>query len=76
MIWHVVYLDREGGVQSRAVSRSRDLAMHMARELLQQSYDVRRAIGRDGAVIERTELEARYDESRFPGLRRATRPPR
>jgi hypothetical protein len=75
MIWHVVYLDREGGVQSRA-ARSRDLAIHVACELLQQSYEVRRAIGPDGAVIERMELEARYDEGGFPGLRRATQPPR
>ena len=32
-------------------------------------------IGPNGAVIERGELEALYDEGRFPGLRRAAQPP-
>jgi hypothetical protein len=73
MIWHVIYEDRDGRVQSRA-ARSRDLAIHMACELLQQSNEVRRAIGPDGSIIERTELEAHYDEGRFPGLRRTAHP--
>lgn len=70
MIWHVIYEDRDGRVQSRA-ARSGDLAIHMACELLHQSNEVRRAIGPDGSVIERVELEAHYDEGRFPGLRRS-----
>jgi hypothetical protein len=53
----LIYEDRDGRVQSRA-ARSRDLAIHMACELLQQSCEVRRAIGPDGSVIERVELEA------------------
>jgi hypothetical protein len=48
MIWHVIYEDRDGRVQSRA-ARSRDLAIHMVCELLQQSFEVRRAIGPDGS---------------------------
>jgi hypothetical protein len=74
MIWHVIYEDRDRRVQSRA-ARSRDLAIHMACELLQQSYEVRRAVGPNGSVIERVELEAHCDEGRFPGLRRAAQPP-
>jgi hypothetical protein len=69
MIWHVIYDDRDGRVQSRA-ARSRDLAIHMACELLQKSYEVRRAIGPNGSVIERVELDAHDDEGRFPGLQR------
>ena len=75
MIWHVIYEDRQGRVQSRA-ARSRDLAIHMACELLQQSWDVRRVIGPDGSMIERAELDGHYDNGHFPGLRRAARPPR
>jgi hypothetical protein len=70
MIWHVIYKDRDGRVQSRA-ARSRDLEIHIACQLLQQPYCVRRAIGPDGSVIERVELEAHYDEGRFPGFWRA-----
>jgi hypothetical protein len=73
MIWHVIHEDRDGRVQSRA-ARSRDLAIHMACELLQQSYEVRQVIGPNSSVIERAELEAHYDEGRFPGLRRAAQP--
>jgi hypothetical protein len=73
MIWHVIHEDGDGRVQSRA-ARSRDLAIHMACELLRQSYEVRRAIGPNGSVIERAELEAHYDEGRFPGLRRPAQP--
>jgi hypothetical protein len=72
-IWHLIYEDKDDGVQSSA-ARSRDLAIRTACKLLQQSYEVRRVIGPDGAVIERAELEAHYDEGRFPGLRRATQP--
>jgi hypothetical protein len=64
---------KDGRVQSRA-ARSRDLAIHMACDLLQQSSEVWRVIGPDGVVIERAELEAHYDEGRFPGLRRAAQP--
>ena len=67
-MWHVIYEDQNGRVESRA-ARSRDLAIHMACELLRQACVVRRAIGSDGAIIERAELEAYYDEGRFPGLR-------
>jgi hypothetical protein len=74
MIWHVIYEDRDGRVQSRA-ARSRDSAIQMACELLQQSIDVRRAIGPDGSTIERTELEAHYNNCGFPGLRRAAQSP-
>jgi hypothetical protein len=70
MIWHVIYEDRDDRVQSRA-ARSRDLAIHMACQLLRQSSYVRRVIGPDGSVIERVELEAHYDEGRFPGFWRA-----
>jgi hypothetical protein len=74
MIWHVIYKDRDGRVQSRA-ARSRDLAILTACELLQQRYEVRRAIGPGGSVIESAELEEHYDEGRFPGLRRTTQLP-
>ena len=67
MSWHVIYEDRDGQVRSRA-ARSRDLAIHMACELLKQSYEVRRAIGPNGLRIERAELDEHYDEGRFPGL--------
>ena len=73
MVWHVIQEDRDGRVQSRA-ARSRDLAIHTACELLQQSYEVRRVIEPNGSVIERAELEAHYDEGRFPGLRQAAQP--
>jgi hypothetical protein len=69
MIWHVIYEDRDGRVQSSA-ARSRDLAIHMACELLQQSHEVRRVIGPDNTVIERAELDAHYDGGHFPGLLR------
>lgn len=36
MIWYVIYEDRDGKEQSRA-ARSRDLAIHVAYELLQQA---------------------------------------
>jgi hypothetical protein len=74
MIWHVIYKDRDGRLQSRA-ARSRDHAIHMACELPQQSHEVRRAIGPDGSAIERVEFEGHYDEGRFPGLRRAAQRP-
>lgn len=62
MIWHVIYSDQTGRVQSRA-ARSRDLAVHTACELLSQSLEVRRVIGPDGSTIEHDELEAHYDDA-------------
>jgi hypothetical protein len=75
MIWHVIYEDGEGRVQSRA-ARSRDVAIQMACELMQQSHEVRRAIGPDGSIIERAELEVHYEKDHSPGLRRAAQPRR
>ena len=69
MIWHVIYADQNGSVHSRA-ARSRELAIHVACELLSQSYNVRRVIEPSGASIERAELDAHYDEGKFPGRRR------
>ena len=66
-MWHVVFAEPGRLPQSRA-ARSRDAAIHVACELLAQSYDVRRVIGPSGASIERTELTGHYDEGRFPGL--------
>jgi TATA-box binding protein (TBP) (component of TFIID and TFIIIB) len=60
--------------QSRA-AKSREAAIHAACELLAQSYDVRRIIEPNGAFIERQELDAHYDEERFPGLRQRVRAP-
>ena len=71
MIWHVIYEGMDGRVQSRA-ARSRVLSILMACELMEQSHEVRRVIGPEGSIIERAELEAHYDQGRFPGLRRAT----
>ena len=68
MVWHVIHENPDGQVASR-IARSRDLAIQMACELLQQSSTVRRVIGPDGLTIELAELEAHYDEGRFPGLR-------
>jgi hypothetical protein len=69
MIWHVVFAERDGPVQSRA-ARSRDSAIHLACELLSQSCDVRRIVEPHGTSIERPELNEHFDEGRFPGLRR------
>ena len=68
-MWHVVYAEPGRLPQSRA-ARSRDAAIQVACEFLSQSYDVRRIIEPNGAFIERAELDAHYDEGRFPGLRR------
>ena len=70
MIWHVVFAEPSGLPQSRGV-RSRDAAIRVACELLDQSYDVRRIIEPSGTFIERAELNAHYDQGRFPGLRRS-----
>ena len=43
MIWHVVFAEHDGRVQSRA-ARSRDTAIHVACELLSQAHDVRRIL--------------------------------
>ena len=69
MIWHVVFTDGDGPVQSRA-ARSRNSAIQVACELLSQSCDVRRIIEPHGAFIERSELDQHFDGGRFPGLRR------
>jgi hypothetical protein len=68
-MWHIVFAEHGGLPQSRA-ARSRDSAIQIACELLHQSYDVRRIIEPYGSFIERAELDAHYDEGRFPGLRR------
>ena len=69
MMWHVVFAEHGGLPQSRA-ARSRDSAIHVACELLSQSYDVHRIIEPHGPSIERAELDEHFDEGRFPGLRR------
>ncbi|MGH9344638.1 MAG: hypothetical protein ACRD19_12875 [Terriglobia bacterium] len=78
MIWHVIYEGPDGQVQSRA-ARSRDLAIQMACEFLQQSYEVRRVIGPQGSVIERAELDGcHFSQSAAAacqsGLQRPARP--
>jgi hypothetical protein len=72
MMWHVVFAESGRLPKSRA-ARSRDSAIQTACELLDQSFDVRRVIEPSGAFIERPELEAHYDERRFPGLRKPVR---
>ena len=67
-MWRVVFLESGRLPQSRA-ARSRDAAIHIACELLAQSYDVRRILEPNGSSIERAELDGHYDEGRFPGLR-------
>jgi hypothetical protein len=37
--------------------------------LLARSCDVRRILAPTGQLIERAEIEAHYDDGRFPGLR-------
>jgi hypothetical protein len=70
MMWHIVFAERDGRIQSRA-ARSRDSAIHVACELLSQAHDVRRILEPNGLTIERPELDEHFDEGRFPGLRRA-----
>jgi len=72
MMWHVVFAEPGALPKSRA-ARSRDSAIHLACELLHQSYDVRRVIEPSGAFIERLELDQHYDGGRFPGLQRRLR---
>ena len=72
MMWHVVFAEHGGLAQSRA-ARSRDSAIHVACELLSQSYDVRRIVEPNGSFIERPELEAHFDKGRFPGLQQQER---
>ena len=69
MMWHVVFAEDGRLPQSRAV-KSRDHAIQVACELLAQSLDVRRILEPHGSSIERPELDAHFDEGRFPGLRR------
>ena len=66
-MWHVVFAEPGRLPQSRA-ARSRDAAIHVACELLAQSYDVRRILEPSGKSIERAELDSHYDEGHFPGL--------
>ena len=66
-MWHVVFAEPGRLPQSRA-ARSRDAAIHVARELLAESYDVRRVLEPNGTSIERAELDGHYDEGRSPGL--------
>ncbi len=73
MMWHVVFAEPGKLPKSRA-AKSRDAAIQMGCELLHQSYDVRRIIEPNGSFIERTELNAHYDDGHFPGLRRSLRP--
>ncbi len=72
MMWHVVFAEPGALPKSRA-ARSRDSAIHLACELLHQSYDVRRVIEPSGAFIERQELDQHYDGGHFPGLQRRLR---
>ena len=67
MMWHVVFAEPGQLPRSRA-ARSRDAAIRAACELLAQACDVRRIIEPDGGFIERAELDAHYDDGRFPGL--------
>ena len=67
-MWHVVFAEPGCLPQSRA-ARSRDDAIRIACELLARSYDIRRILPPTGQAIERAEIEAHYDEGRFPGLR-------
>jgi len=69
MMWHVVFAEHGRLPQSRA-ARSRDHAIHVACELLNQSLDVRRILEPNGQSIERAELNEHYDHGRLPGLRR------
>ena len=64
---HVVFVEPGRLPQSR-VARSRDAVIHVACELLAQSYDVRRVLEPNGMSIERHELDGHYDEGRIPGL--------
>ena len=64
MMWHVVFAEPGALPKSRA-ARSRDSAIHLACELLHQSYDVRRVIEPSGAFIERQELDQHYDGGVF-----------
>ena len=68
MMWHVVFAEPGQLPRSRA-ARSRDTAIHTACELLADGCDVRRILEPNGRSIERAELDAHYDEGRFPGLR-------
>ena len=68
MIWHVVFAELDGRVQSRA-ARSRDAGIRAACELMSQGHEVRRIVEPNGAFIESSELVEHFDEGRFPGLR-------
>lgn len=68
MMWHVVFAEPGQLPHSRA-TRSRDAAIQAACELLADGCDVRRILEPNGRTIERTELDAHYDNGHFPGLR-------
>jgi hypothetical protein len=55
---------------------ARDLAIHVACELLQQIVRGAPVIGPNGALIERTELDRNYNEGDLSGIRRAAGSPR
>jgi hypothetical protein len=59
MIWHVIYADQNGTVQSRA-ARSSEHALDMAYELHRQSFEVRRIIAPDGSAIAHPLIDRRY----------------
>ena len=58
MIWHVIYADQSGIVQSRA-ARSSDHALDIAYELYRQHYEVRRIIEPDGSVVKQWAIDRR-----------------
>ena len=68
MMWHVVFAE-PGALPTSRAAKTRDSAISVACELLHQSYDVRRIVEPNGSCIELQELNAHYDEGRFPGLR-------
>lgn len=72
IMWHIVFAEPGRLPQSRA-AKSRDAAIHAACELLAKSCEVRRILEPNGSTIEQTELNAHYDDGRFPGLRRLAR---
>ena len=71
-MWQVVFVEPGRLPQSRA-ARSRDAVIHVACELLAQSYDVRRFLEPNSTSIERAELDGHYNEGRLPGLPRKRR---
>jgi len=62
MIWHVVFAELDGRVQSRA-ARSRDAGIRAACELMSQGHEVRRIVEPNGAFIESSELVSNPEAS-------------